>query len=267
MYNLITDILVVVAVWDLGFWWAKTVLAFILAQYVVKGFMLTVHLSTAEGIGTQMHRLAFLSMPLVIVAMPIIDVMCCFCKCPHHPVFEVKNSHCYRHLRILTVSVFQALPNAAIVTVIYYQGTVLFSVDTTNRLLGALQHTTDPQFLSRSLFLQAVILSLASFVWGVAGWFFLSIKHDTGLLKMLWSVIACTAQHARTPLKVEANPLPARIAGTYCIVQFPGAYMLKLPATSTLIVTSAHVLTSTSALIGTLGSAVSHSVLPSFDLK
>ena len=222
VYNLVTDILVVVAVWDLGFWWAKVVLAFTLAQYVVRGFMLTVHLSTAEGISTQMHRLAFLSMPFIIVAMPVIDVMCCFCKCPHHPGFEVMNSHCFGHLRILTISIFQTLPNAAIVTVIYCQGSVPFSVDTTNRLLGALQHTTDPQFLSRSLFLQAVISSLASVVWGIAGWLFLSIKHNTGLFKVLWNVITCTVQHPRALLKEEAGPLPARRAGTYCMVQFPG---------------------------------------------
>lgn len=232
MYNLITDILVVVAVWDLGFWWAKTVLAFTLAQYIVRGFMLTAHLSTAEGISTHRHMLAFLSMPFVVVAMPIIDVVCCFSKRHHHPVFEVIDTHCCRHLRIMMVSIFQALPNAAVVTVIHQQGSVPFSVDTTNRLLGALEHTTDPHIFSRSLLLQAVISSLASVVWGVAGWFFLSIKHNIGLFKMLWSVISCTVQHPRAPLKEEAGPMPARRAGTYCMVQSPGVCMLILLATN-----------------------------------
>ena len=34
VYNLIIDILLVVAVWDIGLWWAKAMLAFILVQHV-----------------------------------------------------------------------------------------------------------------------------------------------------------------------------------------------------------------------------------------
>lgn len=106
-------------------------------------------------------------------------------------------------------------------------------------------------------------------LWSIAGWFFLSIKHNTGLFKVLWNVITCTVQHPRAPLKEEGGPLPARRAGTYCMVQFPGVCMLILRATDAefFIVTSMHVLTSMFVLIGTPGSAESHSVLPCSDLK
>ena len=231
VYNLITDVLVVVAVWDVRFWWARVVLAFILIQYVVRGFIVTIHLCRAEGISTNAHVLIFLSMPFIIVVMPVLDILCSLSDGLHHPLFEVINSHRYRHLRILAVSVLQALPNAAIVTVIYHQGAVPFSLDYNFSLLGALNHNTDPHFLSRSLFLQAVVSSLACVVWGIVGWLFLSQKHNTGLCKTLWSVISCTPSTPPTP-KEEATQLPARTASTYCMVHQPGTCLLVLAAAS-----------------------------------
>ena len=193
-------------------------LAFILIQYVVRAFVVTVHMCKSDGTSTDANMLMFLVMPFVIVCMPIVDVLCSLSDGLHHPVFEVMNSHRYRHLRSLAVSVLQALPNAAIVTVVYHQGAVPFALDDHFPLLGALEHNTDPRFLSKSLSLQAVISSLASVVLGIAGWVFLSCKHNIGLFETLWSVISCSAS---TPPKEEAIQLPVRRASTYCMVHFP----------------------------------------------
>ena len=146
VYNLITDVLVVVAVWDIGFWWAKVVLAFMLVQYVVRGFFVTFHLCRAEGISTNAHVLIFLSMPFVVVLLPILDVLCSFSNSLHHPVCGVMNSQHYRHLRILAVSVLQAVPNVAIVTVIYHQGTVPFLLITIFHCLALLCIIRTPIF-------------------------------------------------------------------------------------------------------------------------
>ena len=249
LYNLITDVMVVVAVWDVRFWWAKDVLAFVLVQYVLRAFIVTIHLCRAETISTEAHVLIFLSMPFIAVFMPIADVLCSLSNVLHHPLFEAMSHHRYQHLRILAVSVLQALPNAALVTVIYHQGTVPFSLDHRFSLLGALEHNTDPHFLSRSLFLQAVVSSLASVVLGIAVWFFLSHKHNTGLFKTLWIVISCPAS---TPAaaKEEATQLPVRRATTYCMVHFPGIHLLVLVAAgmNALFASGMQVLTSTGNL-------------------
>ena len=229
VYNLITDVLVVVVLWDIRFWWAKVVLVFILVQYVVRGFIVTIHLCRADRISPSAPVLIFWSTLFRIVLMPVFDVLCSLNKGLHHPLFEVIHSHRYRHLRIFAVSVLQALPNAAVVTVIYHQGTVPFSLDYDFSLLGALDHNTDPHFLSRSLFLQAVVSSLACVAWGMAGWLFLSQKQNTGLFKTLWSVISCTASTPPAP-KEAATQLPARTASTYCMVHQPGMCLLVLAA-------------------------------------
>ena len=118
------------------------------------------------------------------------------------------------------VIILQALPNAALVTVIYRQGHVAFSSDSEFSLLRALQHSTDPSFLSRSLYLQAVTSSLVSVLWGIAGWLYLSHHKQAGLFKTLWSVIAC-CEVAEDKQPASTLPQTAQ-ASTYCLARSPG---------------------------------------------
>ena len=164
VYSLLSDIRVCVAVWNLGFGWGKAVLAILLIHYAVRALILTLTLSMVEGRSWLQTGLTLLCLPLVLLAMPIVDVLCSFKFL--HISFGPINPDGYRHLRILVVTVVQSLPSAILITVIYYQGAAPFVMGSEFKLLRVLESNQHPVFLSRSLFLQAVVSSLVSVLWG-----------------------------------------------------------------------------------------------------
>lgn len=144
VYDLVSDIQVLAAIWGLRFWWGKAVLAIIVMQCGVRAVTLTCNLSWGEGKSCLQIGLRLLCLPLVIATMPLIDVLCTF-GCLHKSCASVKPAD-YRHLRTLLVPVFQSLPNAIVITVIYYRGAAAFSPETS--LLHALEYDQRPRFLT-----------------------------------------------------------------------------------------------------------------------
>ena len=191
LYDLISDIEVAQTVWGLQNWYGKVVVAIILGHYVVRAALVTFHVSRFMGKG-RLHSplqigLMLLCIPLFVIMMPVLDVLCSLEFLPIS--FGPIDVHGYRSLRALVMPVLQSLPNVIVTTVIYYQGAAPFALGSF-KYLGVLKYNSNPQFLTKFLYLQAAITSFGSILWGFAEWFHLSHQGKCGLLRSFVKIMS-----------------------------------------------------------------------------
>ncbi len=191
LYDLISDMEVAQTVWGLQNWYGKVVVAIILGHYAVRATVVTFHVSRYMGQGC-LHSplqigLMLLCIPLVVVMMPVLDVLCSLEFL--HISFGPIDVHGYRSLRALVMPILQSLPNVIVTTVIYYQGAAPFALGSFE-VLGVLKYNSNPQFLTKFLYLQDAITSFGSILWGFAEWFHLSHQGKCGLLRSFVKVMS-----------------------------------------------------------------------------
>jgi len=125
--------------------------------------------------------------PLVVIMLLVLDVLCSLEFL--HISFGPIDVHGYRSLRGLVMPILQSLPNVIVTTVIYYQGAAPFALGSF-KYLGVLKYNSNPQFLTKFLYLQAAITSFGSILWGFAEWFHLSHQGKCGLLRLFVKVMS-----------------------------------------------------------------------------
>jgi hypothetical protein len=125
--------------------------------------------------------------PLVVIMLLVLDVLCSLEFL--HISFGPIDVHGYRSLRGLVMPILQSLPNVIVTTVIYYQGAAPFALGSF-KYLGVLKYNSNPQFLTKFLYLQAAITSFESILWGFAEWFHLRHQGKCGLLRSFVKVMS-----------------------------------------------------------------------------
>ena len=190
LYDLVSDIQVVQAVWGLGSWYGKTVLAIILCHYIVRGVLVTVHLSRYHGQGRIRSALQFgltlLCIPLIVPITLIMDVLSSLEFLPMS--FGAIDVHGYRELRAIVMPVLQSLPSVIITTVIFFQGSSPTSIGYFQSI-NLLKYNSNPEFLTHVLYLQAAITSLGSILWGICELYHISHKRSLSLVRSLSMVL------------------------------------------------------------------------------
>lgn len=191
LYDLISDVEVVQAVWGLESWYGKSILSILICHYILRGLLVTVHLSSYHGKGRIRSALQFgltlLCIPVIVPAVLVMDILSCF-EFLHIP-FGPINPQGYREMRGLFMPIFQSLPNVILTTVIFYQGSSPTSLGFF-RSIDALQYSKNPQFLSHDLYLQAAITSFGSILWGIGELYHITHKNQASLTRSFWDVVS-----------------------------------------------------------------------------
>lgn len=190
LYDLISDVEVVQAVWGLGGWYGKSMLSIVICHYILRGMLVTVHLSLYHGNGRLKSALQFgltlLCIPIIVPAVLIMDILSCF-EFLHIPFMPI-NPQGYREMRGILMPILQSLPNVIVTTVIFSQGSSPLSLGFF-RSIDVLQYNNNPQFLSHNLYLQAAITSFGSILWGIGELYHISHMRQESFAKLLLGVV------------------------------------------------------------------------------
>ena len=202
--DLISDVEVVQG---LGGWYGKSLLSIVICHYILRGMLVTLHLSLDHGKGRLKSALQFgltlLCIPVIVPAVLIMDISSCFefLRIPFGPI----NPQAYREMRGILMPILQSLPNVIVTTVIFSQGSSPLSLGFF-RSIDVLQYNDNPQFLSHNLYLQAAITSFGSILWGIGELYHISHMRQETFAKLLLSVVTGSClKHGRVKIHLQCQ--------------------------------------------------------------